>query len=68
MALAVLLCQVLTECEALPCSVSQSCPTLCGPAHQASLSITNSRSLLKLMSTESVLQGTILRGSGYSFN
>ena len=37
-------------------------------ARQASLSITNSRSLLKLMSIESVLPGTILRGSGDSFN
>ena len=40
------------------CSVAQSCPTLCNPetaAHQASLSITNSRSLLKLMSVESVM-------------
>ena len=39
-------------------SVAQSCPTLLAPldcVHQASLSITNSRSLLKLMSTESVL-------------
>ena len=39
------------------CSVTQSCPTLCAPwnaAHQASLSFTLSRSLLKLMSTESV--------------
>ena len=39
-------------------SVAQSCPTLCNPwtaAHQASLSITNSRSLLKLMSIESVM-------------
>ena len=37
---------------------TQLCPTLCNPmtaAHQASLSITNSRSLLKLMSTESVM-------------
>ena len=36
-------------------SVAQSRPTLCAPstaAHQASLSITNSRSLLKLMSIE----------------
>ena len=34
-------------------TVAQSCPTLCDPwtaAHQASLSITNSQSLLKLMS------------------
>ena len=36
----------------------QSCPTLCNPwtaAHQASLSVTNSQSLLKLMSIESVM-------------
>ena len=40
------------------CSVAQSCPTLCDPwtaARQASLSITNSRSSPKLMSTESVM-------------
>ena len=39
-------------------SVAQSCPTLCDPwtaACQASLSITNSRSLLKLMSIELVM-------------
>ena len=39
------------------CSVSQSCPTLCNTVdctHQASLSFTVSRSLLKLMSIESV--------------
>ena len=39
-------------------SVAQSCPTLCDPwtaAHQASLSITNSRSLPKPMSIESVM-------------
>ena len=39
-------------------SVAQSCPTPCDPwtaACQASLSITNSRSLLKLMSIESVM-------------
>ena len=39
-------------------SVAQSCPTLCDPmiaARQASLSITNSRSLLKLVSIESVV-------------
>ena len=38
--------------------VAQSCPTLCDPwtaAHQASLSITNSWSLLKLTSIESVM-------------
>ena len=39
-------------------SVAQSCATLCNPwtaARQASLSITNTRSLLKLMSIESVM-------------
>ena len=39
-------------------SVIQSCPTLCNPwitAHQASLSTTNSRSLLKLMCIELVM-------------
>ena len=39
-------------------SVAQSCPTLLTPwtaARQASLSITNSQSLLKLMSVESVM-------------
>ena len=39
-------------------SVAQSCPTLETPwtaAHQASLSITNSQSLLKLMSIESMI-------------
>ena len=39
-------------------SVVQSCPTLCDPwtaAHQASLSISSSRSLLKPMSIESVM-------------
>ena len=39
-------------------SVTQSCPTLCDPwtaARQASLSITNSWSLLKLMSLKSVM-------------
>ena len=39
-------------------SVPQSCPTLCNPinaAHQASLSITNSQSLLRLVSNESVM-------------
>ena len=41
-------------------SVPQSCPALCDPmdwtaAHQASLSITNSQSLLKLTSIESVM-------------
>ena len=39
-------------------SVTQSCPTLCNPMDcitQASLPITNSRGLLKLMSIESVM-------------
>ena len=40
-------------------SVAQLCPTLCKPmetaAHQASLSITNSCSLLKVMSAESII-------------
>ena len=39
-------------------SVAQSCPTLCDPwtaARQASLSITNPRSLLRFMSIESVM-------------
>ena len=39
-------------------SVTQSCPTLCNPwiaALQASLSITNSQNLLKLMSIELVM-------------
>ena len=39
-------------------SVAQLCPTLCYPMNrssQASLSITNSRSLLKLRSIESVM-------------
>ena len=39
-------------------SVTQSCMTLCNPwtaAHQASLSITNSQSLFKFMSIESVM-------------
>ena len=38
-------------------SVAQSCPTLCDPidCSQASLSVTNSRSLLKLISLKSVM-------------
>ena len=39
-------------------SVTQSCPTLCDPmdcSSQASLSITNSKSLLKLISIESMM-------------
>ena len=44
-------------------SVSQLCLTLCNPrtaAHQASLSIINSQSLLKLMSFESVMSSNHL--------
>ena len=44
-------------------SVTQSCPTLATPwiaAHQASLSITNSLSSLKLMSIESVMPSSHL--------
>ena len=44
-------------------SVAQSCPTLCDPmvaARQASLSITNSRSSLKLMSIKSVMPSSHL--------
>ena len=44
-------------------SVAQSCLTLCEPwtvAHQASLSITNSWSLLKLMSIKSVMSSNHL--------
>ena len=44
-------------------SVAQSCPTLCDPwtaARQASLSITNSQNLLKLMSIVSVMPSSHL--------
>ena len=45
------------------CSVTQSCPTLCDPhglpAHQAALSFTISWSLLRLMSTESVMSSLL---------
>ena len=44
-------------------SVAQLCPTLCNPNNcstQASLSITNSQSLLKLMSIESVMPSSHL--------
>ena len=44
-------------------SVAQSCPTLCNPmnrARQASLSITNSWSSVKLMSIESVMPSSHL--------
>ena len=45
------------------CSAAQSCPTLCDPMNrtrQASLSITNSRSSLRLMSIESVMPSSHL--------
>ena len=48
----------VTACWYQFSSVTQSCPTLCDPmdcTHQASLSITNSQSLFKLMSIESVM-------------
>ena len=55
------------QADALPSephsSVAQSCPTLCDPMncrHQASLSITNSRSVLKLMSIELVMPSSHL--------
>ena len=44
-------------------SVTQSCPTLCDPmitAHQASLSINNSRSSLKLISIQLVMPSSHL--------
>ena len=46
------------SCSVQFSSVSQSCPTLCDPMNrssQASLSITNSRSSLRLMSIKSVM-------------
>ena len=57
-----LLCPLHWQAGSLPLvqfsSVAQSCPIPCDPwtaARQASLSITNSQSLLKLMSIESVM-------------
>ena len=50
----------------LCCSVAQSCSTLCDPmdcSTQASLSFTISWSLLKLMSTESVMPSNHLQSS-----
>ena len=44
-------------------SIAQSCPTLCDPwiaAHQASLSITNSRSSLRFTSIDSVMPSSHL--------
>ena len=51
----VLFCPLM--CSVQFSSVAQLCPTLCDC--QASLSITNSQSLLKLMSIELVMQSTI---------
>ena len=51
-------CQPIRSLVQLVNSVTQSCPNLCDPwtaASQASLSITNTWSLLKLMSIESVM-------------
>ena len=51
------------ESKAKQSSVAQSCPTLCNPmnrSRQASLSITNSRSLPKLFSIESVMPSSHL--------
>ena len=56
-------CTYMWLCIHIFSSVAQSCPTLCDPmnqARQASLSITNSRSLLKLMSIESVMPSSHL--------
>uniref|UniRef100_A0AC11DF93 Uncharacterized protein n=2 Tax=Ovis aries TaxID=9940 RepID=A0AC11DF93_SHEEP len=56
----------LCKCEYIQfSSVAQSCPTLCDPhelhvARQASLSITNSRSSLRLTSSESVMPSSHL--------
>ena len=52
----------IQPCHCCCCSVAQSCLTLCNPwtaAHQASLSFTISRSLLKLMCIESVMPSNI---------
>ena len=52
--------------QSVSCSVAQSCPILCDPveclgkACQASLSITNSRSLLKLMSIKCMMPSNYL--------
>ena len=55
-----IMAKILSRYKYMPqfTSVTQSCPTLCDPwtaACQASLSIANSQSLLKLMSIESVM-------------
>ena len=55
--------KLVNDCSVQFSSVAQSCPTLCDPmdtAHQASLSITNSQSLLKLMSIKSVMSSNHL--------
>ena len=55
--------QTVKSFEIVVTSVTQSCPALCGPwtaAHQASLSITNSWSLLKFMPIESVMPSSQL--------
>ena len=51
-------CLLLLRRRFCCCSGSKSCPSLCDPwtaAHQTPLSSTNSRSLLKFMSIESVM-------------
>ena len=50
----------IIESESKSCSVLSESSTTWNAARQASLSITNSRSLLKLMSIESVIQSTHL--------
>ena len=55
--------EMISVCFQSVSSVSQSCPTLCDPwiaARQASLSITNSQSSLKLTSIESVMPSSHL--------
>ena len=52
-----------SDTQMIPSSVVQSCPTLCNPMNcstPASLSITNSRSSLRLTSTESVMPSSHL--------
>ena len=52
-------------------AVTQSCPTFCDPmaaARQASLSLTNSRSLLKFMSIELVTQMLTCLSQGLRFS
>ena len=55
--------QLFENCVSSVCSVAQSCQTLCNPwtaARQASLSITNSQSLLRLMSIQLVMPSNCL--------